>query len=135
VAVALDSGVIAGFLDRADSLHEAADCAIREIAAQNPIVVSVITYAEILTGAKIGHHRPRDVEGFFDEVVSRTIPVSVAIATRAAELRARTRALRMPDALILATAETDSETTELLSADRNLAKVRSRRCRIRRLDS
>lgn len=135
MAVALDSDAVAGFLDSGDALHEVADAAIRELAPRQPLVVSVITYTEILTGARLGHHRMADVEGFFAEIVSRIIPAEERIGARAAELRARTGALRTPDALILATAEIDPEISELVTADRDLAKLRPRRCRLRLLSA
>lgn len=134
MAVVLDSDVVVGFLDRADALHRAADAAIRKLAAAQPIFVSVITYAEVLTGARIGHHPLPDVKGFFAEVVSRVLPVGIEIADRAAELRAREKALRMPDALIVATAEVDAEVTELLTGDHDIAKLRGLHCKVQLVD-
>lgn len=133
MAVALDSDAVVGFLDRSDALHEAADAAIRKLAAKQPILVSVITYAEVITGARLGHHDEERVSGFFAEVVSRIVPVSIEIADRAAELRSRAKALKMPDALIVASAEADPAVETLLSGDRELAKLRGLRCKVRLL--
>jgi predicted nucleic acid-binding protein len=133
VAVVLDSDAVVGFLDEADTLHEAADAAIREIAGRQRILVSVITYAEVLTGARIGHHAVDDVAGFFADVISRIVPVDVEIADRAAELRAGAKALQMPDALVVATAELDPEVDSLLSGDRDVAKLRGLRCAVQLL--
>jgi predicted nucleic acid-binding protein len=135
VAVVLDSDAVVGFLDRSDALHEAADAAIRKLAAKQPILVSVVTYAEVITGARLGHHDEERVSGFFAEVVSHIVPVSVEIADRAAELRARAKALKMPDALIVASAETEPEVDVLLSGDRDLAKLRGLSCKVRLLSA
>jgi predicted nucleic acid-binding protein len=106
VAVALvDSVVVAGFLDRDDAFHASADERIRAAAGSDRLIASVVTYAELLTGAAIGHHDVETVRGFFAELVDEVLPVDQPIAERAAELRAAKARLRMPDALILATAE------------------------------
>lgn len=135
MAVALDSDVIVGFLDEGDALHAAADMAIRDLAAKERIVASVITYAEVLTGARIGHHAVKDVAGFFANLISRIAPVDVEIADRASELRAKTRALRMPDALIVATAELDPEVNLLLTGDGDIATLRGLRCDVQLLSA
>jgi predicted nucleic acid-binding protein len=135
VAVVLDSNAVVGFIDAADVLHDAADAAIRELAGKQRLVVSVVTYAEVVTGARIGHHDLAVVSGFFDDVISRIVPVDVEIADRAAELRAEARALRMPDALIVATAELDSEVGLLLTGDHGVAKLRALRCEVQLLSS
>jgi predicted nucleic acid-binding protein len=48
-------------------------------------------------------------------------PLTAAISERAAELRARHERLRLPDAIVLATAQEMSG--ELLSYDRRLAQI------------
>lgn len=56
MAVVLDSDAVVGFLDRDDALHTAADAAIRDVIGEHRILVSAVTYAEVLTGARLGHH-------------------------------------------------------------------------------
>ena len=63
------------------------------------------------------------VAGFFSELLSAVLPVDTAVADKAADLRSRFRSLRMPDALILATAETDPDVDLVVTGDRQLAKV------------
>jgi predicted nucleic acid-binding protein len=133
VAVVLDSDAVVGFIDSADELHESADAAIRALAAAQRLVVSVVTYAEVVTGARIGHHDLDAVTGFFTDVISRIVPVDAEIADRASELRAETRSLRMPDALIVATAELDPEVATLLTGDRAVGKLRGLRCGVKLL--
>jgi predicted nucleic acid-binding protein len=105
VVALLDSVAVAGFLDRDDAFHAASDARIRELAGRDTLVVSVITYAELLTGAGLGHHEQSAVRGFFAHLVDEVHSVDRAVAERAAELRSRASSLRMPDALILATAD------------------------------
>lgn len=133
MAVILDSGAVVGFLDRQDALHEAADAALRELIRGQRLLASVITYAEVLTGARLGHHDEDQVAGFFADLLSAVLPVDVAVADEAADLRSRFKSLRMPDALILATAETDPEIDLIVTGDRRLARVIGLRVGIRLL--
>jgi predicted nucleic acid-binding protein len=128
VAVALDSSVVVGFLDRSDDLHDAADETIRDLLEVDQLVVSVITYAEVMTGARLGHHDEGQVGGFFADLISRILPVDVAIGDCAARLRGQARALGMPDALIAATAELDPEVKLLVSGDQGVAKFKGLGC-------
>ncbi len=131
MAVILDSSVVVGFLDRSDALHNAADEAIRDLLVSHRLFVSVITYAEVLTGARLGHHDEEHVAGFFAELVSSIVPVDMAVGDCAARLRAQAKALSMPDALIAATAEIDGEIELLVSGDRTVAKVKGLTCPVR----
>jgi predicted nucleic acid-binding protein len=133
VAVVLDSDAVVGFLDRDDALHEAADAAIRDLIREKRLLVSVITYAEVLTGAKLGHHDEDHVRGFFTQLISGVLPVDKTVADAAADLRARSRSLRMPDALIVATAETDPDTDLIVTGDRQVARLPELRCEVRLL--
>lgn len=133
MAVVLDSGVVVGFLDRQDALHDAADAAVRELARGHRLVASVVSYAEVLTGARLGHHNEDDVAGFFRGLLSAVLPVDVTVADRAADLRSRFRSLRMPDALILATAESDLDVDLIVTGDQQLTKVSGLRVEVRLL--
>ena len=128
MAVILDSDAVIGFLDSGDALHASADSAIRGLAGEQSLVVSVITYAEVLTGARLGHHDENVVSGFFTDLISEVLSVDVAIADKAARLRARQKALRMPDALILATAEATPEVLRIVSGDAATAKTTGLSC-------
>lgn len=132
MAVALDSNVVVGFLDRDDAFHESAERRIRMLLAErHNIYASVVTYAEVLTGARRGHHDEDMVRGFFEELVTWVMPVDRSVAERAAELRATRKALRMPDALILAGADVDDGVELILCSDEVAAKARrSLRCRV-----
>ena len=133
MAVVLDSDAVVGFLDRDDALHEAADAAIRDLVHEQRILVSVITYAEVLTGAKLGHHGEDHVRGFFSQLISGVLSVDTTVADAAAGLRSRSKSLRMPDALIVATAETNPDTDLIVTGDRRVARLSGLRCAVRLL--
>jgi predicted nucleic acid-binding protein len=133
VAVVLDSDAVIGFLDRGDALHAAAAAAVRECAREQPLLASVVTYAEVLTGARMGHQAEEEVTGFFEDLVTELLPVDVAVADRAAELRAATRSLRMPDALILASADLEPQAGLVVSGDAVAMKVDGLSCEVRLL--
>lgn len=133
MAVVLDSDAVVGFLDRKDALHDAADAAIRELVHEQKLLVSVVTYAEVLTGARLGHHDETQVRGFFAKLISEVLPVDMAVADRAAEFRSRLKALRTPDALILATVETNPDVDLLVTGDALAPKVPGLDCAIRLL--
>lgn len=133
MAVVLDSDAVAGFLDRDDALHEAADAAIRDVIGEHQLFASAETYAEVLTGARLGHHDEAAVSGFFAELISAILPVDAVVADRAAELRSRSRSLRMPDALILASADTEASVEIVVTGDQQIAKVSGLSCAVRLL--
>ena len=105
MVVLLDSSTVVGFLDRDDALHADADRRLRALAGRERLIVSVVSYAEVLTGARLGHHDIDIVQGFFAQLIDDVVVVDVEVAERASVLRAAKRSLRMPDALILATAD------------------------------
>jgi predicted nucleic acid-binding protein len=130
VAVVLDSSVIVAFLDRDDGLHDAAAAVLGELATERRLLASAVTFAELLTGANLLHHDETLVRGFFADLIAQILPVDVATAERAAELRSRHRSLRMPDALILASADSNPEVESLLTGDAGLAAVDGISCRV-----
>jgi hypothetical protein len=69
----------------------------------------VISYAEVMTGAVLGHHAVKTVEGFFDTFIASLLAVDRRVAALAAALRGKRSSLAMPDPLILATAEEHPE--------------------------
>jgi predicted nucleic acid-binding protein len=105
VVALLDSVAVAAFLDRDDVFHTAADTRIRDLAGRDRLTVSVITYAELLTGAGLAHHDQTAVRGFFADLIDDIHSVDREVAERGAELRTAKPSLKLPDALILATAD------------------------------
>jgi predicted nucleic acid-binding protein len=133
VAVVLDSDAVVAFLDRNDALHGTAASEVRDLIREQRLLVSVVTYAEVLTGARLGHHDEDQVRGFFSQLISEVLPVDTNVADKAAELRSRRRSLHMPDALILATAETEPDVDLILTGDRHVARLTGLRCTVRLL--
>ncbi len=124
----LDSSAIIGFLHADDALHPAADQAIRTLAREHVLAVSAVSCAEVLTGAKLGHHGEATCRRFLTEVATHHLPVDTPTAERAAELRARNRTLRMPDALILASADLGADV--VVSGDERWADVPGLACEV-----
>lgn len=87
------------------------------------LVASVVTEAELLVGAlRSGRGDPAVVSQLFDGPVLRAAPVSRAVASRAAELRAD-RHLRMVDAIVAATA-LEEGCTAIVGNDRDFRRLR-----------
>lgn len=104
----LDAGVLIGVLDASDTLHDPARERMRELLDNGAsLVVPVSVYAEILVGPfQHGDHAVGRVEDFISDLGALIEPTSVAIARAAAALRATHGSkLRLPDALVLATAQ------------------------------
>jgi predicted nucleic acid-binding protein len=103
----LDAGVIIAVLDAGDAHHLAATDALGRAGARgDELVVPVTAYAECLVAP---HRRGPDaaaiVDQFLDALPARVEPASRAIGSEAAALRAEHgTALRLPDALVVATA-------------------------------
>ncbi len=116
-------------MDADDLLHRAADAALRAAATEHVFAVSVVTIAELLTGAKLGHHDEQTVRRFFTQTVSRRIPLDERTAERAAELRAAYKGLKMPDALILATADLHADV--VLTGDEQWSRATGLACEVR----
>ncbi|MDZ7577496.1 MAG: PIN domain-containing protein [Candidatus Nanopelagicales bacterium] len=104
--VVLDTSVILGLLDPEDSHHPAALQLLEELrrdAAQVHIPASA--FAETLVGAaRIGQAEMDRVERFVDLLVDSIVPLDRVIAREAAAIRARHSSIRLPDALVIATA-------------------------------
>lgn len=128
--ILLDSTVIVGFLDADDALHEVTVARFKEIIGSGPLAASVVSYAEVMTGVSLGHDHQESVDGFFDALVKDLLPVDRLVAARAATLRGKHVSLRMPDALILATADLHEEIETVLCADGDWPKVKGLSCRV-----
>jgi predicted nucleic acid-binding protein len=114
-----------------DALHRAADAAIRKLIVGHRFYASAVTFAEVLTGVRLGHHDEELVRGFFKDLVSEILPIEAATAERAERLRGDQKALlRMPDALILATADVHPEVEVVLTGDVDFKSVRGLSCRV-----
>jgi predicted nucleic acid-binding protein len=103
----LDAGVVIAVLDADDVHHHAAREALRDVLDEGgPLVLPASAYAEVMVGpTRRGRSESATVDAFVDALPAVVAPATRDIARAAAALRARHgRALRLPDALVLATA-------------------------------
>ncbi len=125
--VVLDASVVIAFLDAGDAHHAAAVAAVGH-ARREELVLPSSAYAEVLVDPwRHGPEAVAVVKGFLTELGIRIAPLTAEVAERAARLRSSHRALRLPDALVLATADALNATA--LTADRSWPRV-SRRARL-----
>lgn len=129
--VLLDSVVVIAYLDRSNVFHAAAYRAIAAASREGAVIASAVNYAEVMTGARLGHAALEVVRGFFRDLVSDVVSVDIAVADRAAELRAARPSLRLPDALVLATA--DGRADQVLTADQAWCEVKTLNCEVQLL--
>ncbi len=101
--IVIDASVAIAALAVDDIHHSAASAAISS-AAEDEIVISATTRAEVLIGpARTGGKALAIARDFLDACV--TVPVTAQLADDAALLRARHRALSLPDAISLVLAD------------------------------
>jgi predicted nucleic acid-binding protein len=101
--IVLDASVAIAALASDDDHHESASNAFAH-AHDDELVVAATTRAEVLVGpARSGGEALSAARDFLDGC--ETIPVGAAIADAAAVLKARHRALSLPDAITLVVAE------------------------------
>lgn len=117
----LDASVLIGLLDAGDHHHErAVDDVERADRRRSRLLVAASAYSETLVAfARIGRvEAARDALGAMGLVV---VPMTAAVAERAAELRSRHAALRLPDAIVLATAHEHDAT--VLTYDQRFDRI------------
>ena len=119
----VDASVVIALLDPTDAHHDAASEAFRLIRHQRRSVVLLpaSAYAEALVHpTKAGPESVATVRRFCMQQL-RVEPLSPDIAEAAARLRATHDSLRLPDALVIATAEV-GRADQLLTTDRRWKK-------------
>lgn len=123
----MDSSVILGMLDPEDAHHAAATAVLTRYTEDGvPFGLPASVLSEVLVGdARQGEtavaHRREQLVALFGAV--RHVDEEVAI--RAAELRAKHRSLRLPDALVIAVGLVD-DAAAIVTADKRWAAVDSR---------
>jgi len=103
----LDAGAIIGVLDANDAHHQGArEALMAALDRGDSLAVPASAYAESLVApARRGREAMRAVDAFLADLPAEVVPITREISSRAAQLRARHGArLRLPDALVLATA-------------------------------
>lgn len=101
--IVLDASVAIAALAADDAHHDAASGALAA-AGEDEFVLAATTRAEILVGpARVGGPTLAAAQDFVEGCA--TIPISASLADGAAALKARHRALSLPDAITLIVAE------------------------------
>jgi predicted nucleic acid-binding protein len=100
--IVLDASIVIAALAADDAHHKAATAALAD-ASDDELVLAATTRAEILVGPARAGGNTAAARDFVDGC--ETVPVSSAIADGAAALKARHRALSLPDAITLVVAE------------------------------
>lgn len=120
-ALILDANVLIGLLDAGDAHHERAiaDVEAADLAAR-ALVLPASAYSEVLV-AFARADRTAEARRTIAAVGITVEPLDADTAARAAELRARHRHLRLPDAMVLAAATPAGR--DLLTYDTRLAKL------------
>ncbi len=121
----LDAGVVIAGLDADDAHHLGAARALGEAQARrDALVMPAPAYAEILVRpAGRGSRSVARVDAALEALGVTIAPTDRGIARRAAELRSGRRTLRLPDALVIATA-IDLDADHLLTTDRRWKALR-----------
>lgn len=120
-ALILDASVLIGLLDTADTHH---DRAIDEVEAADGEGRQLLLPASAYSETLVAFARTRRLEEARRAIAAmgiKVVPLTDAIAEQAAELRARHSRLRLPDAIVLATAQEFGG--GLLSYDRRLSRL------------
>lgn len=120
-ALTLDASVVIGLLQPDDAHHASTRAALADARLRGE---RFVLPASVLSEAMVGGYRlstavdrQRRIIGLFGSVR----PIDGAVALAAAEIRARHRSLRLPDALVVATGVV--EEAAVLTCDRRLADV------------
>ena len=115
----VDAGVVIGLLERADAHHDVATQALRDAVERGDrLALPASALAEVLVApSRRGDNEIRVVIGLVQRVPLDVVPLDEPIAVAAAALRAKHAALKLHDALVVATAS-------VLGADRLLTTDR-----------
>jgi predicted nucleic acid-binding protein len=115
----LDAGVLIGFLDANDAHHEAAHRALRDARDRNDrLVLPASAFAEVLVGpSRKSAEAVTTLQNMIERVPIEISPLDSDIAVIAAGLRARHHSLKLPDALVIATAA-HLDADHLITTDR-----------------
>lgn len=118
--------MVIALLSPTDRLHTLARSAVADLeVAGMAFAVPTVVYAEVLVGALRQGRRGADaLDQFLDAAIDQVVDLSRRVAAAAARLRANDLALRLPDAIVLATGQVLNAT--VLTADRRWARYDER---------
>lgn len=120
----LDAGVVIALLDANDRHHAAARSALAATRERgDDVVLPASAYAETLVAPYRRDRRSAaKVDAFVDGLPARVEPINRPIASQAARLRASHPRIRLPDALVIATA-LELRAARLVTTDRGWPKL------------
>lgn len=126
-AVVLDTSVVLALLDPEDALYDAAAGAVRRHrAAGARFAIPASVLAELLVGAaRMGDDELDLRRHLVVAAFGPPVPIDESVAVSAARIRAAHRSLRLPDALVLATADVVGAEA-VLTGDKRWTPVDSR---------
>ena len=115
----LDAGVVIGFLDRDDAHHENALVVLTAaLRARDRLAMAASAFAECLVGPALrGDKAVAKVRELVERFPIAIVALDIEAAIVAARLRAAHKGLRLPDALVIATA-TNAAANQLITTDR-----------------
>lgn len=121
----LDAGVVIGLLDADDAHHQpAAEALSAALRSGDRLAMAASAFAECLVGpSRRGDRAVATVSDLFERLPIDIVGLDAATARRAAALRAKHAALRLPDALVLATA-CERSADRLITTDRRWPTAR-----------
>lgn len=121
----LDAGVVIGFLDADDAHHQSSAQALAAaLRSGDRLAMAVSAFAECLVGpSRRGERAVATVSDLFAHLPIDIVDLDADTARRAAALRAKHAALRLPDALVIATAAQRSA-DHLITTDRRWPTAR-----------
>jgi predicted nucleic acid-binding protein len=123
--VVLDASVVIAFLDPDDALHDAAVEALTEH-QHDELLIPLSVYAEILVAPyRRGAEAVAEVEAFLVDFAIRIESMTPTIARAAAQLRSESRSIRLPDALVLSTAD-ELDADSVLTGDESWTRISAR---------
>jgi predicted nucleic acid-binding protein len=122
----VDAGVIIAFLDGDDVHHDSARSTLSSaLDDAERLSIAASALAECLVGpARRSTKAVELVRTLIDRLPVSVVHLDEEIATQAAMLRARHRSLKLPDALVIATAE-HSSADRLITTDRRWPTVKA----------
>lgn len=121
----LDAGVVIGFLDADDAHHQSAAQALAAaLRSGDRLAMAASAFAECLVGpSRRGERAVATVSDLFAQLPIDIVDLDAGTARRAAALRAKHAALRLPDALVIATAS-ERSADHLITTDRRWPTAR-----------
>lgn len=121
----LDAGVVIGLLDATDAHHESATRTLTELLRSGDrLAMAASAFAECLGGpSRRGQRAVDTVDDLFVRLPIDIVPLDADIARMAARLRAKHTSVRLPDAIVIASAA-HAEADRLVTTDRRWPTAR-----------